>query len=248
MKKLLVLIISIIVLLRIVSACSSESVTELVLDHNATESESLPVKFFDSELILSELDVRNPVVKTSWQDYNKDIIGDIIVFDLNIIESNDELDEKEGYEWITVKYGMIINCLDNDLPQDIQIPRFTIIDYYNFDLNKELNTCLNFYNSNLRIIDYYGIEHEINWISEILVSESVTMNSFTQLIQISIHAPIGYDGLILTIYDSINNSLQYDDSIDGKINFSNIIDSNTLFFRLSREPKVQNEIEETTTA
>lgn len=130
--------------------------------------------------------------KKNKEGYNS--VGTITFSDYEIISSNEDLEEKDGYEWRVFNATMTWN--DNDA-ENIKCSFFSeehiFFDYYNLNsVDSGSTTIVVSYNGN----DYadYKAYHE-------KIYDAWENGGFTMIVKFVVQVPVGYDGIVLAMVD-----------------------------------------------
>ena len=141
--------------------------------------------------------------------------GKATVKEVRVTTGDDYYEPKEDYEWV------IANCIIEvePNPKVFQIG-FDKIDYYSCDLNTVFPA---------RIANYYGVDYEVESKIKTLQSTGTVLEFETGYL-----VPKGYDGVILIFFNDYNNMIIDYTNPDTIVTFDDIIDEDTLFFRLKK--------------
>lgn len=150
-------------------------------------------------------------------DPNMPVTGEIVFYDYEVFESDDEHEAVEGYEWRSVIYQITFKKEDYD--KYGWISSDTTTDYYTLlmDENGEFDG---------ESLNYHGKDYTD------IYEDRVDLGRFTDKdgnpgfgVKFYERVPIGYDGIVIVIADG-----KARDSFDG--NIATMDNTNTLFFRL----------------
>jgi len=177
----------------------------------ATEGEPIPPKFPALGFDLSEIGATY-TYKSCYED-KSDATSNATVKDVRVTSGDDYYEPKEGCEWIIAT--CIVEVAENPKVFQIGIER---TDFYSYDLNTKFPTAT---------VNYYGADRKIESKTKMLQSTSTIME-----FEIGYLVPIGYDGVILAFFNDYNNMIFDYSNPDTVVTFGDILDGDTLFFRL----------------
>ena len=176
-----------------------------------TEGEALSPLFPTLGFELKEIGVKY-LYKSCFEDLSE-TTGEAIVSDVRITAGDEYFEPKDGHEWIIATSAVIVP--KNPKTFQIGIERF---DYYSYDLSSVFPA---------DTVNYYGVDYEVVSKTQILENTATKME-----FEIGYLVPVGYDGVIFCFFNDYNNMvIDYEDP-DTSVIFDDIIDGDTLFFRL----------------
>ena len=178
-----------------------------------TEGEPIPPKFPSLGFELKEIGVTY-TYKSCYED-KSDATAKTTVKDVRVTPGDDYYEPKEGCEWIIAT--CLVEVAKNPKVFQIGIER---TDFYCYDLNTAFPTST---------VNYYGADHEIENKTKMLQSTSNIME-----FEVGYLVPAGYDGVILAFFNDYNNMIIDYSNPDTVATFDNILDGDTLFFRLKK--------------
>jgi hypothetical protein len=184
---------------------------KICIDCDETEGEPLSPKFLSLGREFSKIGVTYPY-KSCYEDKSK-ATGQATVKDVRVLPGDDYYEAKEGYEWVIAT--CVVEVEAN--PKQFQIG-FDKMDYYSYDLNTVFPA---------NTINYYGVDHQIENKTKILQNTATIME-----FELGYLVPSGYDGVILIFFNDYNNMIIDYTNPDTVVTFDDIIDGDTLFFRL----------------
>jgi hypothetical protein len=185
--------------------------SKICMECGATEGEPIPPKFSSLGFELSEVGVVH-TYKSCYEDQS-DATSSATVKGVRVIPGDDYYEPKEGCEWIIAT--CVVEVAENPKMFQIGIER---TDFYCYDLNTKFPT---------RTVNYYGADCEIENKTKILQSTSTIME-----FEAGYLVPAGYDGVILAFFNDRNNMVIDYTNPDTVVIFDDILDGDTLFFRL----------------
>ena len=186
---------------------------KMCLECGETEGEPIPPKFISLGFKLSEIG-KTYTYKSCYED-KSNATGKVNVSEVQIIEGDDYYEPKEDYEWIIAK--ALIEVESNPKVFQIGIER---MDYYSYDLNTIIPT---------NTVNYYGKDYEVVKKTKILQNTATIME-----FEIGYLVPKGYDGVILVFFNDYNNMIIDYENPETKAVFDDILDGDTLFFKLKK--------------
>ncbi|MCL1830939.1 MAG: hypothetical protein FWG21_05870 [Oscillospiraceae bacterium] len=178
-----------------------------------TEGEPIPPKFSSLGFELKEIGVTY-TYKSCYED-KSDATAKATVKDVRIIFSDDYYEQKEGCEWIIAT--CVVEVVENPKVFQIAIER---TDFYCYDLNTKFPT---------NVVNYYGADREIEIKTKMIKSTSTIME-----FEAGYLVPVGYDGVIFAFFNDYNNMIIDYSNPDTVAIFGDILDGDTLFFRLKK--------------
>jgi len=176
-----------------------------------TEGEPIPPAFLSLGFEFSEIGVTHPY-KSCYDDMSEST-QKATVNNVRVIDGDDYYEPKEGYEWV------IANCVV-EVPENPKVFEIGIskTDYYSYDLSTVFSAST---------INYYGVDYEIE-------NKTRTIKNTSTILEFDAGylVPSGYDGVILIFFNDRNNMIIDYTNPDTIVTFDDIIDGDTLFFRL----------------
>ena len=178
-----------------------------------TEGEPLPPLFPTLGFELKEIGAGYPY-KSCFEDLS-DAMGEAIVSDVRITNGDEYFEPKDGHEWVIATSAVMVP--KNPKTFQIGIERF---DYYSYDLSSAFPT---------NVVNYYGVDYEVAVKTRILENTAIKME-----FEIGYLVPAGYDGVIFCFFNDYHNMVIDYNNPDTAVIFDDIIDGDTLFFRLRK--------------
>ena len=184
-----------------------------------TEGEKLQAGFEKYGLKANiEWDVPYTYVRKNKEGYNS--VGTITFSDYEIISSNEDLEEKEGYEWRVFNATMTWN--DNDA-ENIKCSYFSeehiFFDYYNLNNDDSSGSTI--------VVNYNGNDYTDCKVCHEKIYDAWENGGFTMIVKFVVQVPVGYDGLVLAMVD--------DRTVEQRTEESSILDvvnENTGYLRI----------------
>jgi hypothetical protein len=180
---------------------------------DATEGEAISPIFPVLGFELSEIGVAH-IYKSCYED-KSDATSKATVKNVRVISGDDYYEPKEDCEWIIAT--CIVEVAENPKVFQIGIER---TDFYCYDLNTVFPT---------RTVNYYGADREIENKTKMLQSTSTIME-----FEVGYLVPVGYDGVMFAFFNDYNNMIIDYSNPDTVVTFEDILDGDTLFFRLKK--------------
>lgn len=189
-----------------------------------TEGEPLVASFEECGLTINvEEGNTYDYVTCGYKDKSKEVIGHAVFSDYRIVEEDTELglEKKEGYEWRIVHISVLYD--DENANNYGMSLGHGITDYYdsedwNEGKRKDENTGRSY-----STVNYNGTQYECCYIFELNWSDWIGRES-TDEINYCVNVPIGYDGILVYLYNAKNWE-------EGMLD-SECVDEDTLFFRM----------------
>ena len=168
-----------------------------------------------------EWDVPYTYKTKNHEGYNS--VGTIVFSDYEVISFDEDLEEKEGYEWRVFNATMTWN--DNDA-ENINCSSFdflsTFQDYYDIERMSDS------YVQDTFTIDYNGADYAECMEYREKTYDSWENNGFKMIWKYAIRVPEGYDGIVFAVVDDRSVEIA-----DGSIYFNDFANENTGCLRIN---------------
>jgi hypothetical protein len=163
-------------------------------------------------------------------DFNVTSVGELTITDYRIIESDDEHEAKEGYEWRIIQWQVVF--YDENVQYGVARFCFVTIDYYidsDFELNQDARISADA--EDIYSVNFYGEEKETLRNFRTIRSELVENDWFVEA-EYSFLVPIGYDGVVPIFFNAVHNGEVAGIGYGNVEHWTDIIDDDALLFRL----------------
>lgn len=171
----------------------------------------------------TKVDTEYPFVNKCY-DNDELTTGKVIFSDYEVFLSDDEHEERDGYEWRTATMTMIF---DDENANEYGVGRYSysISDYYDIQGANES------WNNNVFTVNYNGKDYaEATYELEVLQDDWVGDELITKL-RFFISVPVGYDGVVFWLCDSQTRRL-YEEYMNAEQELKVVQSDGTILFRL----------------
>jgi hypothetical protein len=163
-------------------------------------------------------------------DPNPPVVGQTTVLSFDVIDGNEEYEAKEGYEWQIIRSNTFVDD-DNNRVYGIRT-RGVMADYYTGELyiiSDPEDPSLDF------SVNFDGVDYECRMIYQSLLSEwTENWYYYEEEGEMAVLAPKGYDGIVSIQYNAKSGSYEPFELATVTTDIQDIVDSDTLFFRLKK--------------
>ena len=208
-------------------AAWDEDTRTVVLTTEPTPAQTLT----EASFALSEFDVEHSYVSATYDDITIPTVASLVVTDFNIVESNDQLEYTEGFEWRIVRATAIFE--DDNAWASGWRRRILIMNYYSIDMDwtsdrptlrdEDGSTVWRFFLDGELAPLIFAVED---------VQREWTETHFIVISDIAVRVPIGFDGIVISFANPANNPALHPDWVERPIRSGEAFDENSLFFRL----------------
>lgn len=182
-----------------------------------TEGEPLTAFFEEKGYLLSDLDTECDYITVSYNDSSVTQTNQIVFSDYRVIDSDESLPAKDGYEWRVVQVSFLFD--DPTVAQYGYRFAFTTVDYYT-------GAC---YNDDYFSVHYNGVDYSecvgeaVLNVKQWLPGGDTAEVVYTKCIQV----PVGYDGIVVAAVNAGAYDLENKPS-----NVTELEDMSPVFFRM----------------
>ena len=172
---------------------------------------------------LSELDSVHDFEVPTFQDRSVTTIGQLRVYDLEIIESNETHEAREGFEWRIAH--LYLEFSDSNQQRYGHAIFYGTLDYYTPDIDSASGPG----NHGSQTVNFYGNDYQSEWKFEVL-REGPSGRAYVYEVVFSFLVPVGYDGAAIFIGNA--GFINEGSPMPSTIILANEFDDSTMFFGL----------------
>lgn len=165
----------------------------------ATEGGALTPDFETYGIVIDmEVGVHYPYETVCYNNENVKTVGDVVVLDYNVFESDGTHEAKEGYEWRVATFQ--IRFADYNARNYGYWYSYSREDYYNIRLNDD--TAVHDDDGNATYtVNYNGEDMEAYYFAEYLSNGWLADNTAEITFTVNNLVPAGYDGCVFGVFD-----------------------------------------------
>lgn len=171
----------------------------------------------------TKVDTEYPFVNKCY-DNDELTTGRGIFTDFDVFLSDDEHEERDGYEWRTVTFSLIFDD-ENANEYGVGNYGYSISDYYDIQGANE-----SWGENNTFTVNYNGKDYEAIYERELLQNEWGD-DAFMLKIRAFVSVPVGYDGIVFWLCDSQTRSL-YGEYMNAEEELAVLQSDGRILFRL----------------
>lgn len=154
-------------------------------------------------------------------------IGEVTITDYKIVNSYEDHEPKEGYEWRIIQWLAVFSD-DNHRAYGERFAPNPIDYYIGVDIEADYDTTNN---RSFTTINFNGHEEEIQRERRVIRVEE-TGNGRVYEVEVAFLVPIGYDGIVYVFYNSVHDGDVSGILLGNVEHWTDIIDEDALLFRL----------------